>query len=407
MKNFIIKKKVRIFLEPFISKVYLVIKQIFKLAFANRTIMFVTNKKIRSITLGAFSHAFIYIFIAWVFNVFIQSLHYDKLISQKNAEINKLKSSNNYFSEEFEMVNDKLRKINQYLLTITKSTQDVNYSDPKIISPQDINEDNLSPNEKHTLNEIRDSYNNLKIIANATTSRIKKIEKAIISTGLNIKKPNFKNLNYSNNNSLNKKDESNLAMGGPDADNNEVDNALLNKKVSNSSNLNRKLEHAKFNGEIEYLIILEKLAKSLPLKVPMKNYYVSSGFGYRIDPITKLHTPHRGLDFVGSSKEKIFSPSPGKVILARWFSDYGNAIVIDHGYGVTTRYGHLASIKVKEGEKINDGQIIGIQGNSGRSTGSHLHYEVRYRNIPLDPKRFISAGNYLLINDSSNNYVDI
>ena len=117
MKNFIIKKKVRIFLEPFISKVYLVIKQIFKLAFANRTIMFVTNKKIRSITLGAFSHAFIYIFIAWVFNVFIQSLHYDKLISQKNAEINKLKSSNNYFSEEFEMVNDKLRKINQYLLT--------------------------------------------------------------------------------------------------------------------------------------------------------------------------------------------------------------------------------------------------------------------------------------------------
>jgi murein DD-endopeptidase MepM/ murein hydrolase activator NlpD len=153
--------------------------------------------------------------------------------------------------------------------------------------------------------------------------------------------------------------------------------------------------------------VLEKLTKALPLSQPMKNYYISSGFGHRIDPITNRHTPHRGLDFVGSKREKIISPSAGKVILARWFSDYGNAIVIDHGYGVTTRYGHLSKIKVAEGERIKQGKIIGLQGSTGRSTGDHLHYEVRYRNTPLNPKKFLEAGEILITNDNAIKHVNI
>jgi murein DD-endopeptidase MepM/ murein hydrolase activator NlpD len=138
----------------------------------------------------------------------------------------------------------------------------------------------------------------------------------------------------------------------------------------------------------------------------MKNYYMSSGFGTRIDPITRRHTPHRGLDFVGPNRERIISPSSGKVILARWFSDYGNAIVIDHGNGITTRYGHLSKIKVTEGQRVNTGQVIALQGSTGRSTGQHLHYEVRYRNVPLNPKKFIEAGKTLISNDSPK-YLDI
>lgn len=93
-------------------------------------------------------------------------------------------------------------------------------------------------------------------------------------------------------------------------------------------------------------------------------------------------------------------------MLARWFSDYGNAIVIDHGNGITTRYGHLSKIKVFEGQRVKNGEVIGYQGNTGRSTGQHLHYEVRYRNIPLNPKRFIEAGQ-ILINNNSPKHVDI
>ena len=407
MKKFLLKKKIKIAFEPFLIKLIGFVKNLFKLIFTKRTILFITNQKIRSITFGPFSQAFCYIVIAWVVNLFIQSLNYDKIISEKSNEINKLKIANSYFFEEFQTVNDKLRKVNEYLNIINGSVQDVDYK-PNIIKQKSINEDNLSKKDKHTLNEIKDSYQNLNLLTETTNKRIIKIEKAIINTGLSIKRPAVKIPNHHKKSySLNTKSElAKIAQGGPlNYSDNEIESAL-NQRGTDPT-LDSEIEKAKFNGDIEYLIVLEKLVKSLPLSRPMKNYYISSGFGYRIDPITKANTPHRGLDFVGVNREKVLSPSPGKVVLARWFSDYGNAVVIDHGYGVTTRYGHLAEIKVSEGQKLKTGDVIGNQGNTGRSTGSHLHYEVRYRNIPLDPKKFIEAGNYLIPNNTIPKYVDI
>lgn len=408
MKKFLLKKKIKIAFEPILIKLISSVKNLFKLIFTKRTILFITNQKIRSITFGPFSQAFCYIVIAWVINLFIQSLNYDKIINEKSNEINKLKVANSFFFEEFQTVNDKLKKVNEYLNIINgSSVQEVDFK-PNIIKQKNIDESNLSKKDKFTLNEIRDSYQNLNLLTETTTKRIIKIEKAVLSTGLNIKRPAIKIPNnlkktYSLNN---KSDLSKIAQGGPvNYSENEIQNALNQKKDDLS--FDREIEKAKFNGDIEYLIALEKLIKSLPLSRPMKNYYISSGFGYRIDPITKVNTPHRGLDFVGVNREKVLSPSPGKVILARRFSDYGNAVVIDHGYGVTSRYGHLAEIRVSEGQKIKTGDIIGHQGNTGRSTGSHLHYEVRYRNIPLDPKKFIEAGNYLIPNNSIPKHVDI
>jgi murein DD-endopeptidase MepM/ murein hydrolase activator NlpD len=126
----------------------------------------------------------------------------------------------------------------------------------------------------------------------------------------------------------------------------------------------------------------------------------------RSDPITNRKTLHHGLDFVGLENEKIYSPSSGKVILAGKFSEYGNAIVIDHGFGITTRYGHLSSIKVKEGQIVKKGENIALQGNTGRSTGDHLHYEVRYKNIPLNPKKFLEAGQILFNNQQNIRHVN-
>lgn len=133
----------------------------------------------------------------------------------------------------------------------------------------------------------------------------------------------------------------------------------------------------------------------MPFGKPMKNYHISSSYGTRIDPITGRKARHRGLDFVGVDKEPIISPSDGKVILAGKYSEYGNAVVIDHGFGITTRYGHLSEIKVRKGQIVKTGEVIALQGNSGRSTGPHLHYEVRYKKSPLNPSKFLEAGKFL------------
>ena len=413
MKKFILRRKFRIFIEPLLIRFARLFIRLFKFVFTKRTILFVTNQKIRSITFGPFSQAFCYILIAWVINLFMQSLNYDTIINSKSEEINKLKTANSYFADEFDIVNEKLQKVNKYIITITGQPQNVNNHQEEFVVPKDLDEENLTKKDKHTLNEIKNSRYHLSLFTETASQRIKKIEKAILRTGLNIKKPNIDIEKIRNKKiaeySLNEKSQiENLPKGGPEQEfDNELERALSEKKLSDPEFIERKIEQAKFNNEIEYLIVLEKLTNALPLKQPMKNYYISSGFGHRIDPITHQHTPHRGLDFVGHSREKVISPSAGKVILARWFSDYGNAVVIDHGYGVTTRYGHLSKIKVSEGERIKEGKVVGLQGSTGRSTGEHLHYEVRYRNVPLNPKKFLEAGELLINNDNGIKHVDI
>ena len=239
-----------------------------------------------------------------------------------------------------------------------------------------------------------------------TKDRIKKIENAISLTGLTIKKSKSvaqRTIGKSDikETSLNSGSHINDAQGGPDESNeSSIDNALTGSKYK----MDEEISLMEFTSEIDYLMVLEKLAKAMPLSRPMKNYYVSSGFGMRVDPLTRRYNHHSGLDFVGVANEKILSPSAGKVILAGKFSDYGNAVVIDHGYGISTRYGHLSAIKVKEGDIVRQGEVIAFQGNTGRSTGAHLHYEVRYKNIPLNPRKFLEAGE--ILNNEKTKYVN-
>lgn len=377
----------------------------YRLVFTKRTILFVTNQKIRSITLGPILQGCVFLFIAWVANLFLQSLRYDEVISMKSDEISKLKSVNSYFEEEFENVNDKLKKINEYLSTIA-GNQNVNDRDSNFKQPKNFKEEDLSRRDKHTLNAVKNVEAQLASIQSIAQLRIKKIEDAISLTGLNIKKippksiPAMKAAAVKELSLNNKKDllKAKNAQGGPLEDN-SLDAAVSSSSLSDDDYIERHLSKIQFTGEIDYLMVLERLANVMPMSRPMKNYYVSSGFGRRVDPITGRYAVHRGLDFVGVTNEKIISPSQGRVILAGKFSDYGNAIVIDHGFGITTRYGHLSAVKVKEGQMVKKGDIIALQGSTGRSTGSHLHYEVRYRNVPLNPKKFLEAGEVLFNNE--------
>ena len=117
--------------------------------------------------------------------------------------------------------------------------------------------------------------------------------------------------------------------------------------------------------------------------------WISSQFGYRISPFTGKREMHKGLDIANREKTPIIAPADGKVAYAdkKWL--IGNMITIDHGYGMVTRYGHMHSMKVKKGDKVKRGQVIGLMGNTGRSTGPHLHYEVKLNGVPVDPTKYI------------------
>ena len=117
--------------------------------------------------------------------------------------------------------------------------------------------------------------------------------------------------------------------------------------------------------------------------------WVSSRFGYRISPFTDEREFHKGVDISARMKTKIIAPADGVVISEGRTYGYGNVITISHGYGLKTRYGHLNSFLVKKGDTIKRGQVIALLGNSGRSTGPHLHYEVHLNDVPVDPFRYI------------------
>ncbi len=148
-------------------------------------------------------------------------------------------------------------------------------------------------------------------------------------------------------------------------------------------------------GPLDQLAVVSHIIDTLPLGSPIQNADPQSTFGQRLDPFTGRLAFHPGTDLAGPAGSKIMAANSGKVINAGYNGAYGNMVDIDHGYGIVTRYGHMSQINVKEGRKVSKGQVIGVQGSTGRSTGAHLHYEVRYNNHPINPVNFLKAGMYV------------
>jgi murein DD-endopeptidase MepM/ murein hydrolase activator NlpD len=140
----------------------------------------------------------------------------------------------------------------------------------------------------------------------------------------------------------------------------------------------------------------ERLASTVgavPLRKPVEGEIeTSSSFGVRIDPFLARPAMHTGLDFRGDTGEAIRVTAGGTVVSAGWSGGYGRMVEVDHGNGLSTRYGHLSEIDVKVGQTVKSGQAIGRMGSTGRSTGPHLHYETRIDGEAVDPHRFLHAG---------------
>ncbi len=144
-----------------------------------------------------------------------------------------------------------------------------------------------------------------------------------------------------------------------------------------------------FDTVIELAKNKEKMISSIPAIQPvaLKDFTrISDYFGFRNDPFTGKRTMHYGMDFTGPEGADIFATGDGVVVEAGYtFHGYGNRVTIDHGYGYKTIYAHLERIHVDKGQKVKRGEVIGTLGNTGRSTGAHLHYEVKLHNKPIDP----------------------
>ena len=132
----------------------------------------------------------------------------------------------------------------------------------------------------------------------------------------------------------------------------------------------------------------KSLLASTPSIWPARGW-VTSDFGQRLDPYTADRVNHGGMDIAAPQGKEVFAPSDGTVVFAGLEGGYGNVLVIDHGYGIKTRYGHLQKINVKAGDRVKRGALVANVGNTGRSTGPHLHYEVRVNGIPQNPRKFI------------------
>lgn len=147
---------------------------------------------------------------------------------------------------------------------------------------------------------------------------------------------------------------------------------------------------------IEKRLFEQKIKKMMvPTQTPVLNASLGSAFGWRIDPFTGRSALHTGLDFPAPSRTPIFAAAGGVVVAQEFHPEYGNLIEVDHGNDLITRYGHASKTLVRKGDLVKRGQAIAEVGSSGRSTGSHLHFEVLIQGVPQDPQKFLNAGKYV------------
>ena len=164
----------------------------------------------------------------------------------------------------------------------------------------------------------------------------------------------------------------------------ELDIDALTRKV--------KLELSSYEEIYDKVLENSDRIKSIPTIRPVNGGYMNADFGYRIDPFDRVNRFHYGQDITVKTGTPIYAPAHGVVKIARYMGGFGKSLKIDHGFGYTTFYAHLSKFNVERGKRIKRGDIIGYVGNTGRSTGPHLHYEVHYYGKPQNPLDYFFSG---------------
>jgi murein DD-endopeptidase MepM/ murein hydrolase activator NlpD len=158
----------------------------------------------------------------------------------------------------------------------------------------------------------------------------------------------------------------------------------VNRQMENRSDTLGILESRLFDAKVKQ--------KLMPTMAPIETSWSASSFGWRIDPITGMQAMHEGVDFISEVGTPIVAAAGGIVVAAEYHHQYGNLVEIDHGNSFTTRYAHASKVLVKLGDVVQRGSKIAEVGTTGRVTGPHLHFEVRYKGAAQNPTRFLQAA---------------
>lgn len=361
--------------------------------FCKRKVIVISEKGISSIPVSSKSQGMVVmvalLILLWISYSTGKYVTHENVLSQKDREIWSTNITNNELQYQMADLHRNLADLNRYFENIRQldavsqvSRISGHHDDGGDIQVSGVAKDEVI-DEKNNTTDVQQILSNIR---SKVISRITNLENIVQKTGLDIKK---------------------IAENNPQLRNALLNAPSLHSEVSGSEKGGRggpfiPLDEAgsmfnqeEFEAEVGYLMQLEKVVSVMPLAAPLKKYHVSSSFGKRVDPIRGRIAMHSGVDIAGAFKSKVYSTAPGIVKRAGNASAYGRLIEIDHGSGISTYYAHLNRILVRSGEKVKRGQLIGLQGNSGRSTGTHLHYEVRLNNRPVNPSNFLEAGKYV------------
>lgn len=187
-------------------------------------------------------------------------------------------------------------------------------------------------------------------------------------------------------------------IGGPVTEPvmNDISEKSLNSRAKNNDIVYRAIQKGLIDEDVikleDYMREISALVRSTPIGWPLDDSlepYISSSYGYRVDPATSTLKFHEGVDLVAPFRSNVRVTADGIVIFAGQKVGYGNCVIVKHRFNYETLYAHLSRIKVKKGQKIKKGTPVGLLGNTGRSTGPHVHYEVRINNMNVNPWKYL------------------
>ncbi len=185
-------------------------------------------------------------------------------------------------------------------------------------------------------------------------------------------------------------DQQPAAQGGPEVKSYGLSEAQLQQKIVElTSQIESRTDRL---SAVEAMLLQQGMQKNaLPSSYPVNGAYNSSSYGWRVDPFSGRMAYHEGLDFTAVVGTAIHAAAGGIVMSAEQTPDYGKIVKIDNGSGIETRYAHASKLLVKAGERVEKGQLIAEVGSTGRSTGAHLHFEIRLNGAPLDPRKYLQS----------------
>ena len=343
--------------------------------FRSKKVIVVSDFGIKTRQVTSFSKCLQVTYFLWFVFATIMFVFNTKIQLNKDKVIDELKTVNANLSNRIVDIESIVDDVNGYLLILNSYDRfnDINIKNAN--SDQNRIKSNFYSNIEEykkilpVLNNLERGITNMEILV---SSRIKGLDNILKDVSLNNNAKELYNINYKI------------------TDSKKSENIIFKNSI-----LVKRGDFFELRDNIKYMSFLESFLNSVPIAKPMKHYYISSKFGSRVDPFTKKVKTHNGLDFVGPYGSVIYAPADGVVDIVAKRGGFGNSIEIDHGNDIKTEYAHLDSSLVKVGDIVKRGDKIAIQGNTGRSTGQHLHWEVRVKRKNVDPMKFIKVGEKL------------